>query len=296
MPGRPELPDLTSPRKLQLYLEQRGLRPRRGWGQNFLIDGNIARKIIDAAVLCPGDAVVEIGPGAGALTAILARRGLTVIALELDRGLAKALGELLHPFPAVKVVQKDALEVEWAELQNLHFGTDEPGVLISNLPYYISGPLLYLLFKQNFPFAKAILMLQKEVAGRLTAAPGSAAYSALSVFCSYYTTAELLFPVSRHVFWPAPKVDSAVVELQRRSRDLGAGEEVLFWEIVQASFQQRRKMLVNSLGSVGFSTREELLSALRLAGIDPRARAETLTVKQFANIARITYNCIVKHG
>lgn len=296
MPGRPELPDLTSPRELQLYLEQRGLRPRRGWGQNFLIDGNIARKIVDAAALCPGDAVVEIGPGAGALTGILARRGLPVIALEVDRGLADALGELLHPFPAVKVMRKDALEADWAELQESRFGSTEHGVLISNLPYYISGPLLYQLFRQKFPFKKAVLMLQKEVAERLTAAPGSSAYSALSVFCRYFTVSRALFPVSRHVFWPAPGVDSAVVEMQRRSRQLGAGEEALLWEIVQASFQQRRKMLINSLGSAGFSTREELLSVLHQAEIDPRARAETLTTAQFAKMARITYNCTVEHG
>lgn len=296
MPGRAELPDLTSPRELQLYLEQRGLRPRRGWGQNFLIDGNIARKIVDAAALCPGDTVVEIGPGAGALTAILARRGLAVIALEVDRGLADALGQLLRPFPAVRVMQKDALEAEWAELQKSQFGSNEHGVLVSNLPYYISGPLLYQLFRQKFPFKKAVLMLQREVAGRLTAAPGSAGYSALSVFCSYYTVSRALFPVSRHVFWPAPKVDSAVVELRQRSRQLDAGEEAVFWEIVQASFQQRRKMLINSLGSASFSTREELLSVLHQAGIDPRTRAETLTTAQFAKLARITYNCTVEHG
>ncbi len=294
MPGRPELPDLTSPRELRLYLEQRGLRPRRGWGQNFLIDGNIARKIVDAASLYPGCAVVEIGPGAGALTAILARRGMSVIALELDRGLADALGELLRPFPSVKVVRKDALEVEWAELQKLHFGSEKQGVLISNLPYNISGPLLYMLFRHKFPFKKAVLMLQKEVAARLTAASGGASYSALSVLCSYFTHAKALFPVSRHVFWPVPQVDSAVVELRRRKGDLAPGEEALFWEIVQASFQQRRKMLANSLGGVISSTREELLSALRLAEIDPRARAETLTTAQFAKIARITYNRTVK--
>ena len=295
MPGRPELPDLTSPRKLQLYLEQRGLRPRRGWGQNFLIDGNVARKIVDAAALSPGDPAVEIGPGAGALTAILACRNMHLVAVEMDRGLAAALEELLRHFPDVKVLQEDALEVEWAELNRRHFGPAAEVTLISNLPYHISGPLLYNLFKQKFPFKKAVLMFQKEVAARLTAAPGSASYGALSVFCRYYITAQTLFPVSRHVFWPSPKVDSAVVEMQPRRRQLNPGEEALFWQIVQASFQQRRKMLANSLGSAFCGTREELLSMLRLAGVDPDARAETLSMEQFAKMAQIAYNCNVKH-
>ncbi len=290
MPGRPELPDLTSPRRLMLYLEQRGLQPRRGWGQNFLIDGNVARKIVDAAGLRPSDTAVEIGPGAGALTAILARRNMRVVALELDRKLADALAEMMRSFPDVRVLQKDALDVEWAELNRSHFGPDAEVNLISNLPYHISGPLLYNLFKQNFPFKKAVLMFQKEVSARLTAAPGSASYGALSVFCRYYTTAETLFPVSRHVFWPRPKVDSAVVELQPRRRTLSAGEEELFWQIVQVSFQQRRKILANSLGGSFTRTREELLSTLRLAGVDPGARAEMLSVEQFAKIAQIAYN------
>ena len=290
MSGFPELPDLTSPRRLLLFLEQRGLRPRRGWGQNFLIDGNIARQIVEAAELFPGDAAVEIGPGAGALTAILARRGIPLLALELDRGLAAALEEMLQPFPQVRVLHQDAMKVKWRELIEGYFGPGAAPVLIANLPYQISGPLLYNLFKENFPFKKAVLMFQKEVAARLVAAPGSDSYGALSVFCRYYTDAEILFPVSRQVFWPRPQVDSAVVKLQPRPRLLEAGEEELFWQIVQASFRQRRKMLANSLGGVFSGGREELLVILRRAGIEPQARAEELSAEQFAKIARIAYN------
>ncbi len=295
MPGRPQIPDLTSPRRLQHYLEQRGLRPRRGWGQNFLIDGNTARKIVDAASFSPGDRVIEIGPGAGALTAVLAHRGLDVIALELDRGLAAALEELLQPFPNVKVLQDDALEMQWAELSSRLFGPEAEAVLISNLPYHISGPLLYGLFKQNFPFKNAVLMLQKEVAERLTAEPGSASYGALSVFCRYYTFSRALFPVSRNVFWPRPKVDSAVVALQPRRRILGSAEELYFWKAVQMSFQQRRKILGNSLSGAFAWTREEFFQVLQQAGIEPGARAEMLSADQFAKIAQIAYNCNVEH-
>ncbi|MFY9504157.1 MAG: 16S rRNA (adenine(1518)-N(6)/adenine(1519)-N(6))-dimethyltransferase RsmA [Dethiobacteria bacterium] len=290
-----DLPDLTSPRQLMLYLKKRGLHPRRGWGQNFLIDRNIAHKIVDAAELRPGDPAVEIGPGAGALTAILARRELRVVALELDRGLAAALKELLRSYPDVTVLQKDALETDWGLLNRHYFKPAEAVTLISNLPYHISTPLLYSLYKQNFPFKKAVLMFQKEVALRLTARPGSD-YGALSVLSRYYTTAKILFPVSRHLFWPRPEVDSAVVAMQPRNRELNAGEELLFWQIVQSAFQQRRKMIVNSLRGACRLPREELILLLRRAGVDPEARAETLSVEQFAKIARIAYNYTDNHS
>ncbi|NLZ32676.1 MAG: ribosomal RNA small subunit methyltransferase A [Firmicutes bacterium] len=290
MPGMPELPDLTSPRRLMLYLKQRGLQPRRGWGQNFLVDGNIARKIVEAAELAPGDTAVEIGPGAGALTALLAQRGVFLLALELDGGLAAALAELLQPFPHVRVLQGDALKVKWREFVEAHFGPGAAPALVANLPYKISGPLLYNFFKENFPFTKAVLMFQKEVAERLVAAPGGASYGAISVFCRYYTDAAILFPVSRHVFWPRPKVDSAVVRLQPRRRLLDPGEEALFWQIVQASFRQRRKMLVNSLDGLFSRSREDLLDLLHRAGVEPQARAEELSPEQFAMMARIAYN------
>lgn len=291
MPGERESLDITSPRRLQLYLRRRNLRPLRSRGQNFLIDGNVARKIVDAAGLGPGDRVMEIGPGAGALTEILARRNIAVVALELDRGLAVALAEHLCHFPHVNVLQGDALKVKWAKLNCRHFGPGSETVLISNLPYHISGPLLYTLFKQKFPFKKAVLMFQKEVAARLTAAPGSSSYGALSVFSHYYSPAQILFPVSRHVFWPSPKVDSAVVRLRPRREGLDAGAEKLFWEIVQLSFQQRRKKLVNSLGSAFPKNRDRLYSLLQVAGVDPAARAEMLSMEQFAKIAQIAYNC-----
>lgn len=292
MPENPDLPDLTSPRSLRLYLTERNLRLQRGRGQNFLVDGNVARKIVDAAELCSGDRVVEIGPGAGALTAILARRSMRVVALELDRGLAVALAEQLRPFTHVNVLQLDALKAKWAELNRVYFGAGAEVNLISNLPYNISGPFLHALFKQNFPFIKAVLMFQREVAARLIAEPGSPSYGALSVFCRYYAPAEMLFPVSRHVFWPSPKVDSAVVKMQPRHGGLDAGQEKLFRQIVQAAFQQRRKKLANSLGKALFRTREEFLSVIQPAGVDPDVRAETISMEQFAKIAQIAYNWI----
>lgn len=286
-----ELPDLTSPRALRLYLEANKLQPRRSLGQNFLVDRNIAFKIVDAAALQRGDPVVEIGPGAGALTAILAERAMRAVAVELDRGFAAALAGMLPSGGSVSVLREDALKIDWSALQRRYFMPGEAVTLLSNLPYNISTPLLYALYKQNFPFKKAILMFQKEVALRLLAAPGRN-YGALSVLSGYYTAAEVLFSVSRTSFWPPPEVDSAVVALRPRCRELKAAEEPLFWQIVQIAFQQRRKMISNSLRPLLGESRSKLLLILRQAGIDPGARAEMISVAQFAKIARIAYNHI----
>jgi 16S rRNA (adenine1518-N6/adenine1519-N6)-dimethyltransferase len=282
-----ELPDLTSPRELKLYLGEKKLQPRRSMGQNFLIDRNIAAKIVEAAALRGGDPVVEIGPGAGALTVALAAGGMRVVAVELDRGLAAALARMLLPRKNVSVLLEDALRVDWGALQRRYFSPGEAVTLLSNLPYNISTPLLYALYKQGFPFKKAILMFQNEVARRLTAEPGRD-YGALSVLSRYYTIPEILFSVSRSSFWPRPEVDSAVVALRRRHREPDAAEESLLWEIVQTAFQQRRKMISNSLRPLGLG--DELILILRQAGVDPAARAEMLSVEQFAKIAQIAYN------
>lgn len=285
-----ELPDLTSLRGLRRYLEENKLQPRRSMGQNFLIDRNIAVKIVDAAGLEEGDPVVEIGPGAGALTAVLARRRLPVVAVELDRGLAAALEKMLRSCPNVSILQEDALKIDWIALLKRRFSTASGVTLISNLPYNISTPLLYSLYKQGLPFKKAILTFQKEVALRLTAEPGGN-YGALSVLSRYYASPEILFPISRSSFWPQPEVDSAVVSIAPRHRcELGAEEEALFWRIVQAAFQQRRKMIANSLRPLGLGSRSELVFLLREAGINPEDRAEALSAVQFAKITRIAYN------
>ncbi len=284
-----DLPELTSPRVLKELLREKGLRPRRSRGQNFLIDRNISHKIIDAARLQPGDPVVEVGPGAGALTTILVRRGVRLVAVELDRGLAAALSELLSSYREIIVLPEDALKVDWGELQQRYFASAGPVVLISNLPYNISTPFLHSLFRQGFPLKKAILMLQKEVALRLTAKPGGD-YGALSVFSRFYTRPRILFPVGRTAFWPQPEVDSAVVMLRPRRPLLSRAEQTVFRRIVEASFQQRRKMVVNSLRHLCSDSRDERILLLRRAGIEPAARAEMLTVEQFAKLARIAYN------
>lgn len=285
-----ELPDVTSPRVLRELFKEHHLSPRRQWGQNFLVDANVAHKIAAALAAVPGKAAIEIGPGAGALTLLLYKDGYQVLALEIDRGLVHLLNTLFAGRAEVTVQQVDALKVNWRELIREYFGSDLEVKLVSNLPYVISGPFLFSILKEQFPFKAAVLMLQKEVARRLVAAPGDPDYGALSVLCCYYTQGKVLFDVSSNVFWPKPKVGSAVILLKPRSRLLALGEEPLFWTIVQGVFQQRRKTIFNNMVRLLPALRDHLTDLLTESGIDPVSRPEEIEVEQFAKLSQIIYN------
>lgn len=285
-----ELPDVTSPRVLRELFKEHGLSPRRQWGQNFLVDANIARKIVAALEAVPGKAAIEIGPGAGALTLLLYKDGYNVLAVEIDRGLVHLLKGLFAGGAEVTIQQADALKIKWHELIQEYFGSGIEVKLVSNLPYVISGPFIFSILKEHFPFQAAVLMLQKEVARRLVAAPGDPDYGALTVLCCYYTHGKVLFDVSSSVFWPKPKVGSAVILLKPRSRSLATDEEPLFWTIVQGVFQQRRKTIFNNLVRLLPALRDQLVGLLTEAGIDPVSRPEEIGVEQFAKLSRIIYN------
>jgi 16S rRNA (adenine1518-N6/adenine1519-N6)-dimethyltransferase len=285
-----ELPDVTSPRVLRELFKEQQLSPRRQWGQNFLIDANVARKIKAALEAVPGRAAIEVGPGAGALTLLLDQDNYQILALEIDRGLVRLLNELFAGRSGVTIQQADALKVNWRELMGDHFSSGTEVKLISNLPYVISGPFLFSILKEHFPFQAAVLMLQKEVARRLVASPGDPDYGALTVLCCYYTEGKVLFDVSNSVFWPKPKVGSAVLLLKPRSRILPPDQEPLLWTIVQGVFQQRRKTIFNNLGRLRPDLRDQLPALLVGAGIDPVSRPEEIGVEQFAKLSRIIYN------
>ncbi len=282
--------NLTSPREVMAIMSQYGLRPQKGLGQNFLIDRNIVQKIIAAAEVEPGEGVLEIGPGLGTLTAELARGEGRILALELDQGLVRLLAEVLRPFSRVAVISGDALKADFIALANEYFPPGTPVKLVSNLPYYLSSTLMYRIFEQRFPFARAVLMFQKEVAQRLLAEPGDAGYGSLSVLCRYYCSGTFLFNVSRRVFWPRPEVDSAVIMLAPRPPLLLPGEEALLWRIVKGAFQLRRKTLLNSLSNIFPWGKEILSTLLAQASIEPATRPELLSVDQFAKLTRILYN------
>ncbi len=285
-----DLPDVTSPRVLRELFKNHQLNPRRQWGQNFLVDGNVARKITAALASVPGEAVIEVGPGAGALTLLLHQDGYRVLALEIDRGLVNFLNGLFAGCAEVTVQQADALKVGWRNLVQEYFGPAGEVKLVSNLPYVISGPFIFSILKESFPFQAVVLMLQKEVARRLVAAPGDPDYGALTVICSYYTQGRVLFDVSSSVFWPKPKVGSAVILLKPRLRLLAPEQELLFWKIVQGVFQQRRKTIFNNLSRLLPDFRDQLSAILSEATIDPLSRPEEISTGQFAKLSRIIYN------
>ena len=282
--------NLTSPRFLRELLKSFGVEPHKSRGQNFLIDGNVARNIVAALGAEAGDSVVEVGPGAGALSALLVGQQVALLAIEIDRGLVAMLKSIFEPSAGVQIICRDALKVRFDELKEACFGEKNAVKLISNLPYVISGPFMHHLFSQSFPFARAVIMLQKEVALRLMATPGETGYSALSVLASYYCERELLFNVPSSVFWPRPTVSSAVLRLEKKEPLLEKRLEGYFRAMVKGLFGQRRKTILNNLSAYLKTGREDAAFFLNQAGIVHGARPESLKAAQFAKLAGITYN------
>lgn len=247
-------------------------------GQNFLIDGNIVRKIADAAEISEEDNVLEIGPGVGTLTEELALRAKKVVAVEIDEKLRELHKETLN-IENVKVIYGDFLGLDLKKLTKEEFG-DEGFKVVANLPYYVTTPIIEKLILANVNLISITVMVQKEVAKRLSAEPGSKDYSSLSVFINYYTDCRYKFQVPSSVFMPKPNVDSAVVNLKMKKRE-EVDTEFLF-KVVRASFTTRRKTILNSLSNSKLNyTKDEIKRALELSGIDERRRAETLKLEEF---------------
>jgi 16S rRNA (adenine1518-N6/adenine1519-N6)-dimethyltransferase len=260
-------------------LAEHGLRPSRRLGQHFLADPNTARRIVRLAGVDAGDRVLEIGPGLGSLTLALRERGCDVLALEVDRKLASVLEDVVGGDDGVRIVTDDVLTVDLDGL--LGAG---PWHCVSNLPYNIATPVVIRLLEEAVPVQSALVMVQREVADRLVAPPGSSAYGAPSVRIAYDADARIIGMVPRTVFVPVPKVDSALVELIRRDAppvDVPSRERL--FELVRAGFAHRRKMLRSTLrAALGDRTAD----CLAEADIDPRARAESLGLAEWAALAR----------
>ncbi|MGI6558898.1 MAG: 16S rRNA (adenine(1518)-N(6)/adenine(1519)-N(6))-dimethyltransferase RsmA [Limnochordia bacterium] len=273
MPG-----DAVVLRNTRSILEKYGLQPKKALGQNFLIDRNIRDKIVDAAAITGEDVVLEIGPGVGTLTEELARRASRVIAVELDGGLVRVLRDRLPP-ERVAVVEGDVLALDLPSL----LGEGSPIKIVANLPYYITSPIIFRLLE--WPrWEMMVIMVQGEVAERLVAGPGTKAYGSLSAAVALHARAEILFRVSRRVFYPQPQVDSAVVRLLPR-RDLEVdlqGPSLL----IRAAFGQRRKTLANALAAAPWNplSKEETEKVLLAAGIDPLRRGESLRPEDFLRL------------
>ncbi|WP_302488863.1 16S rRNA (adenine(1518)-N(6)/adenine(1519)-N(6))-dimethyltransferase RsmA [uncultured Mitsuokella sp.] len=273
-------PKIASREVTTHILKAFGLRMSKKLGQNFLIDARIVQGIVDAAEIQPGDRVLEIGPGIGTLTQGLAEAGADVTAVELDKKLPAVLKETLKAYDNVRIVPGDILKVNIPEIMG-----EGPFKVAANLPYYITTPILMTLLERHLPITQMVTMVQKEVAERMTARPGSRIYGALSVAVQYYTEPEIVLDVPPRSFIPAPEVMSVVVSCRvRKEPAVKVSDEKLFFRVVKAAFGQRRKTLMNALKGGGFP-KEAVRDALETSGIDPTRRGETLTLAEFGRLA-----------
>ena len=270
-------------------LERHGFTFKKSFGQNFLTDTNILQKIVDTAEIDDQVNVIEIGPGIGALTEFLAERAAEVMAFEIDHRLVPILEDTLRDFDNVTVVNEDILKVDLAQhIQNFK-NPDLPIKVVANLPYYITTPILMHLIESGIPFSEFVVMMQKEVADRISAQPNTKAYGSLSIAVQYYMTAKVAFIVPRTVFVPAPNVDSAILKMVRRPEPaVAVKDEQLFFKVSKASFTHRRKTLWNNLTGYFGKTEEikdKLTKALDQAGLSPSVRGEALSLAEFASLS-----------
>ena len=283
-----EKPIIASPQVTQHILNRFKLRADKKLGQNFLIDENVVRQIVEAAELSEADIVLEVGPGIGTLTQGLAESKAQVVAVELDTRLLPVLATTLDGYDNVRVVHGDILKV------NIMEEVGAPSFKVcANLPYYITTPIIFALLEKRLPMERLVAMVQKEVAERMAAQPGGKDYGALSVAIQYYTEPEIAFIVPPTSFIPAPAVDSAVIVCKRREKPpVEVCDEALFFRVVKAAFSLRRKMLSNSLKNMGIKA-EQVAKWLELADVDGKRRAETLSLEDFAKLTN-SFNEAVK--
>ena len=277
--------DVCDIQVMKPLLEQHGFRFSKAKGQNFLVASWVPRSIAEEALVDESAGVLEIGPGIGSLTQQLCLRAGKVCAVELDRRLEPILEKTLGEFTNLELVWGDAMKLDLAALVRERFPGLRP-MACANLPYYITTPVLTVLLEAKC-FDRVTVMVQKEVAQRIAAAPGTADYGAFSIFCQYYAVPELLFEVGPNCFLPQPKVTSAVVSLQvRQERPWNILDEEIFFRAVRASFAMRRKKLSNGLAA-GFPElgKAGAESVIAECGFDPAVRGETLGIPAFAALA-----------
>lgn len=270
-------------------LERHGFTFKKSFGQNFLTDTNILQKIVDTAEIDKNVNVIEIGPGIGALTEFLAENAAEVMAFEIDDRLIPILADTLRDFDNVKVINENILKSDLQSRIKEFANPDLPIKIVANLPYYITTPILMHLIESKIPFAEFVVMMQKEVADRISAEPNTKAYGSLSIAVQYYMTAKVAFVVPRTVFVPAPNVDSAILKMTRREQPLvQVKDEDFFFRVSKISFIHRRKTLWNNLTShfgKADETKAKLEQALEIAEIKPSIRGEALSIAEFAKLA-----------
>lgn len=276
---------LYSPSQVREVLDRYGFTFSKGLGQNFLIDGNIVRKIVRSADIGKDDYVLEIGPGMGTLTEELALNAKKVIALEIDERLRPVLAETLDPYDNVEVVYGDVLKLPLREIIEEKCG-GQPVKVVANLPYYVTTPIIGRLIEENLPLKSISVMVQKEVADRMVAKPHTKDYGSLTLFVGFYTEPQIMMKVPKTVFMPQPKIDSSVIRLNVK-KDLPDTNRDSYFKLVRAAFSKRRKTLINALSTYGLEAdKEEIREALKRAGIEETVRGEDLHMDDYIRLAR----------
>ncbi|EKN70304.1 ribosomal RNA small subunit methyltransferase A [Neobacillus bataviensis LMG 21833] len=285
--------DIATPLRTRAILEKYGFSFKKSLGQNFLIDTNILKKIVSFANLHENSGAIEIGPGIGALTEQLARSSKKVVAFEIDQRLLPILQDTLSPYENVEIIHKDVLEADVQTVMEEEFKDIDDIMVVANLPYYVTTPIIMKLLEDHLPIRGIVCMLQKEVADRISAKPGTKDYGSLSIAIQYYTEAETVMIVPKTVFVPQPNVDSAVIRLTKREKPaVSVKDEAFFFQVTRSSFAQRRKTLLNNLTSQlpdGKQKKEEILAALDASGVEPSRRGETLSLEEFGRLADELY-------
>lgn len=287
------LKDIATPKRTKEILDKYGFTFKKSLGQNFLIDTNILHRIVDYAEVMEQTGAIEIGPGIGALTEQLAKRAKKVVAFEIDQRLLPILKDTLSPYPNVKIIHQDILKADVHNMIASEFEGVEDLMVVANLPYYVTTPILMKLLEEKIPVRGIVVMLQKEVADRIAAKPGTKDYGSLSIAIQYYTEAETVMVVPKTVFNPQPNVDSAVLRLIKRPEPaVKVKDESFFFSVVRASFAQRRKTILNNLTSnlsFGKEKKQAIEQTLSKVGIDPKRRGETLSIEEFAALSDALY-------
>ena len=285
--------DIATPVRTKEILNKYGFSFKKSLGQNFLIDPNILRNIVSHANLTEQSGAIEVGPGIGALTEHLARAAKKVVSFEIDQRLLPVLEDTLSPYENVKIVHSDILKADVENVIKEEMSGIEDIMVVANLPYYVTTPILLKLLNDRLPIRGFVVMMQKEVADRITAKPGTKEYGSLSIAIQYYVTAEVAMVVPKTVFMPQPNVDSAVIRLIKHEEPpVKVINEDFLFEVTRASFAQRRKTILNNLQSGLVSGKEKkqlILNALETANVDPTRRGETLSIQEFGKLADALY-------
>ncbi|MDQ7193036.1 16S rRNA (adenine(1518)-N(6)/adenine(1519)-N(6))-dimethyltransferase [Staphylococcus felis] len=280
--------DIATPSRTRALLEEHGFSFKKSLGQNFLIDVNIINKIIEASGIDQNTGVIEVGPGMGSLTEQLAKHAKSVVAFEIDQRLIPVLTETLSPYDNVTVINEDILKADVSQAIERHLSGCDQILVVANLPYYITTPILLTLLEEHLNIDGYVVMMQKEVGERLNADVGTKAYGSLSIVAKYYTETSKVTTVPKTVFMPPPNVDSIVIKLMRRSEPLVViDNEKEFFKMTKGAFSQRRKTILNNYQNLfieGKQHKEDIIKWLESAEINPKRRGETLSIHEYARL------------